>query len=363
MAFSAPAATNVFIHRALAQELTIGFARRPDKFSLNRWTQRKSVDKIAGYYLKINPSENARVLHEDARDKLWPSRQRRPRRPDNTPLHEWQPYQTLRYSEGYVIDHREREQADFDLSKAHSRMAMQQVMTSVTQLCTTMLSAADFTGNTDDVATLVDDPAGFFDTGTPENPYLLKAILAARSQIGLRTYGMLRGEDLVLLMNPNAARKIAVSEEMFAIRKESQHSLPLIKGDKAQIDTWGLTPRVHNHEVVIEDAVKDTGPKHGTEAPEYILGDDEVYLVSRPGGIDGEEGFTAHSTITIFQYVGGSKDFGGEGDAPAEFSIEELDLPFDRITEGGVTWEIDPQLTSARSAFKFTNCFEPASSE
>lgn len=362
MPFSAPSATNVRLPASIAQELSIGFGRRPDKFSLNRWTQRKNIDKIRDYYLRIRAEDAGRVRYADMRDKLWPSRTRRPRRPDNTPFYEWVPYETQRYSEGYEIDHREQSQADFDLSKHHASMALQQVMTSVTQLCATALEGATWTGNTATVQDLVGDEAAYLNTGTAEDPTFFKALLHAAEIIEKRTYGLIRpDDDLILLMSPTSARKLAPTEEFFAIRKESQHALPLITGAPAQATRYGLPPQIFGYEVVIENAVKTATEVDEDEAPEYILGDD-IYLISRPEGLMGGEGMTAHSTLTIFQLTGGERDKDFPADGPSDFTIEENPLPFDRMTEGAITWEIDPQVTTTRSAFRFTNCFEPASS-
>ena len=79
-----------------------------------------NVDKIRDYYLRIRAEDAGRLRYNDMRDKLWPSRTRRPRRPDNTPFYEWVPYETQRYSEAYEIDHREESQAEFGLSKHHA---------------------------------------------------------------------------------------------------------------------------------------------------------------------------------------------------------------------------------------------------
>lgn len=358
MPFAAPSQSNVFVPPSIARELTIDYARDPSKFALNRYMERRPVKKRQGYYLKINPDEKARSLYEDAREDLWPDGSPSPSDPGNTPLFDNVPYATKRRRRSYTRGDLATEQADHDLQKSYANMTLQQVMTRITRLATVALRDASWGDNAAAVATLIDEAGAYLDLGSPTNPILKNALLSAKIRIEQATVGQITGDDLVLLMNPSTARRLAITQEIHTYVKESPIAQGIITGKYNS--RYGLPDQLYGHELVIENAVMVTSRKGASSVSRsYILPEDTIYLVSRPGGIEGTDGTPVKSTLCCFFYTGGEegKDYDG-----AEFDIEEFYDSENRLTRGHVTYDLDIQVTTTLGGFKMTGLFEPASS-
>jgi hypothetical protein len=109
--------------------------------------------------------------------------------------------------------------------------------------------------------------------------------------------------------------------------------------------------------VVVEDAVRVTTEKGVASDNHYILGDNDLWLVSRPGGIEGVEGAPAHSTMTIFLHVGEDGKKSVKNWDGSYFGIEQYNDPENRLIRNHVTFDIDPVITATRSAFRIRNAF------
>lgn len=359
MAFSAPSGGNVFVPPSIARELTIDYARSIDEFAWNRYVQRIPVKKRAGYYLRFNQRQNFRALSATGNEYRWPDRQPRPSRPDNQPLFENVRYDTERFSNSYFVSDLEREQADADMSKAYSRMAIQQVMTSIIRKTWYEITNASWGANTASVATITGVPGAYGNTGTPTDPYLKVALLSAKMRINLGTGGQISGKDLKLVLNPRTAISLSASQEIHTYVKESPYSQGVITG--RYNGTWGLPDQLYGHDLVVDDTVyHDDKEGASVEESDYVV-PDGLFLLSRPGGLIATDGTTAKSTIAQFIYTGGEESNGDDWDG-SEFSIEEEYLKRDRLTEGYVTWDMQTQVTSALGGFWLTDVLEPASS-
>lgn len=343
MAFGAPSPTGVFIANSdVSRQIRIDYARNIADFPVNRYHQMvPGLKKEAGYFLRIKPNQNFRVRFNDLRNNVWHDGADRPRHQGNQKLFEWARYDTTRYDFGYTIGKKAVDQADFDIEPIYAGMASQQAMTAKTILALAALADADWQSNTAAVGTLVSDATKHWGNGTASNPVIKNALLKAAIIANKLTGGVVKPSDLVLQINPELARNMAISEEIHAYLKESEYSHRIQEGTINQ--KWGLPDKLYGHELVIEDAVQDTSQEGGTDAPRYILDDDVAHFLSRPGGLVGKAGAPAFSTLTAFHY-------GPEMDVESKYDEDN------RRVEGHVGMDVDLLVTTTLGGFRFTDC-------
>jgi hypothetical protein len=165
--------------------------------------------------------------------------------------------------------------------------------------------------------------------------------------INKSTLGVIKHPDVVLLMDPDAAAMLAQSQEIHTYLKESPFALAQIRGDvPSQNGVWGLPDQLYTVKLVVDDTVVVTSKKGAaTTTYQYALNfltNKALYLVSRPGGLEGVEGGPAFSTLMMFAYE--------------EMTMETLNDADNRRVLGSVVTDFSMLMTSDKSAYKITNC-------
>lgn len=187
------------------------------------------------------------------------------------------------------------------------------------------------------------DAATFANAGTSNNPVIELAMMTAAQKINLETIGVVQPRDLIFLCNPVAARKLSLSAEIHDYVKQPA-GIQIVKGDELSMrQNWGLPPQLYGIDVVVDDAVRVSTKKGATLASGYILGDNEAYLLARPGGLVGAYGSASFSAISIFSYE--------------EMTVETKDDPDNRKVKGRVVENYDVNMTSPAAIIKMTNLF------
>lgn len=302
MPLSAPSGSNTFVpsHDA-TNGLIIGYSRNPKSFRLSQYVKMVQMAKTVGLYAVWNSQNEARVQDSDARRYLWADGNKAPDGHDETDLWQWLPVSTQRYNVPFTLGQKAVDNASWQILLMHSRMAASKSMVLRTQLAYNAYAAAFVNAgvNTDSATTLA---GGKFDVGTSTTPYLKKGLAKVSTVINKQTLGTVNPEDLAIVMNPFTATSIANAPEIHDYVKSSPFALAQLRGDVPnQNGTWGLPEVLYNHPVIVENTVKVTSKNNATTAVQtYVIPDNEIMVLARPGDLEGLEGSPDFSTIQMF---------------------------------------------------------------
>lgn len=349
-----PSSTNVFLpsHEATGN-LMVGYSRNISKFALNQYMQIVPVNKAVGAYLVWTSREAARILTSDDRAHFWPDGQDAPHGRDELESFRYETYRTERYVYPFAIGQRTVKQADWPIINAHSKAKAQQAMTARTVIAKGVLDS--YSWGTHELGVnggLFGSGVGW-DTGTSTNPVVLDTLNQAAQLIHLDTIGAVEPTDLIVVMGPEAARKLAKSPEIHAYLQESPFAKARLgiggNNDLMSNSRFGLPPDLYGYKLVIEDTPRLASPKGAaTQNPAYAWGDDDVYILARPGGLEGLEGSPSFSTI--------------QGFFLEEFTVETKEDPDNRRTQGRIVSDFDIKVTGEFSGVRLVHVFSDDSS-
>lgn len=326
-------------------KLKISFSRNVSSFKYLEYMHIIPVSQRTGYYLTITAENAARIVSVDERE--WPLGEDAPEGKGNTESFKFDLFGTDRRLFPFRIEQEAAALADWDVLAFHGEMAAQQAMTMRTQKAMTMLQTVGSwpAGNTADVATLA---TGNWDDSTVARQAIKKSIDYGIEQILLGTLASVSTKNMILVLSPTAARKIAASQEIADYVKGSQYSLPRLMGKdefgSSSSAQMGLPDYLYGVKVVVEDAVRVTSRKGGTLARTFVMDSDSALLLSRPGGVEGVKDSNKRanfSTVTAFMYE--------------EMTVESKHDIDNRVHKGRVVEDYDHVMTAPASGFLFQN--------
>lgn len=336
-----------------SNSLQVEFSRNPKRFSINKWIKVIPVKKDVGFYLYISPENAARLV--SANDFEWPDGQQAPTGDDNQMSHAFLRYATHRYAPPFMLGNKAVDQADWKIIASYSRMVAQQAMILRTRKAIAAVEAG--LTNTATATFASGTPAGTgggkLDAGnstTANQQYIRIAFLYVAEQILLNTYSCVQRSDMMAVMNPHTAGKIANSLEMIDFLKQQAGAINIIRGDSdlyGKAVDWNMPEYFQGFKIVVEDCVYNAArPTAGisTGTPTYALANGEILFVSRPEGLVGSEGVPDFSTCQIFSYE--------------DMTVETKTDPDNRRTAGRVVDDFDVQVAAPASGFKLTACVD-----
>jgi hypothetical protein len=206
------------------------------------------------------------------------------------------------------------------------------------------------------VATATALGGGFWSAGTDTNPILKKSLLSVAQTIHKATNGMasdLDNEDdvgLNLVLSPDAAVTISTATEIHSYLGRSPFALQqLIGGKRGQNALWGLPDYLYGFKVVVENAVRVSARANadGTEDTvnrAWIKPLNTAWVVSRPGGLEGQAGAPSFSTVQIYYHN-------------KELTVETYDDAEDELTRVYAQENVVEVLPAPRAGFLITNLF------
>lgn len=342
MAATYPASQNTFIpsHEATGG-MVIEYSRNPKRFALNNYVRIVPVKLGTGYYLAITAEEAARVLNSNGSDYVWHDGAEAPTGDNSTESHEFKQYATARRVYPFALGQKAVAQASWLIVDSHARIHAQQAMTVRTQIASTLLTTSGNWGSNTSAASSMTG-GGYWDQSTSTTMFIQTCLLAAAEAINKATLGAVTWGDMIVVMNPTTARRIAKSQELVDQIKQSPFALGNVTGNvPAQNGRWGCPETLYGFPLVIEDAVKVTSRKGATAAQSYIHPDGSVLIVSRPEGLIGSEGVPSFSTVSLFSYE--------------EMTVETKYDPDNRRTEGRIVDDFDVRLTAPTSGYLITS--------
>lgn len=344
-----PGAYNVYIPGTNGDadgRLIVGFSRNYKKFTFPQYCQYVKAPAPSGYYLKITNQEQTRVVN--TQDFLWPDNDLRPQRNRDTESHNFLPFRTERYDYGFTIGEKTAKYASWPIVESHSQIKATQAMTNRSLRGATVLSTAanwnttadpDLTANHTSATATALGAGGSIYSGTSTDPRLKKALNIIAVAITLDTAGVVGDdpEQMMVVINPTTARKLAESAEVHDYIKGSPDALQELKAGQGPNAKYGLPSMMYGYKIIVEKASRVTGRVGATLARSFIIANDALYVVSRVGGLEGVYGAPSFSTLTMF-YV-------------EEFTIERFDDPKNRLTEGHVVEDAVEVLTCPASGW------------
>jgi hypothetical protein len=324
--------------------MVVDFSRNVKDFAVNRYAQIVPVDKMVGYYMKMTVEQAGRLVNSNLADLQWPDGNESPDFNDGTESHEYLAYAAKRIATGFNIGYLTSEQATWDIIAAHSRIHAQRMMTARTLRA---ITAATTSGNYD--STHVSAVTGGsitgvstkWDVSTTAAQSIKRSLNHAAELILKDTLAAIDINDLVVVISPGLARKLAVAQEIVDHIKGSPDALPQIRGELAGGNSmFGLPDKLYGFPLVVEKTVRVSTQKGATTSRGFVLPDTTPFMCARPGGLVGVEGAPSFSTITIFM--------------KEEMTIETKDDPDNRRTKGRITENYDTIVTAPVTGFLFT---------
>jgi hypothetical protein len=178
------------------------------------------------------------------------------------------------------------------------------------RVLTLLEETSNWDGHTDSANSL-NGGYGKWDTASdqPTDPHynaIKKTLLSACERVNLATNAFVQPDDLVLVVSPGLAQRMANTAEIHNYVKYGPFSKEALeKGANAR---WGLPPTLYGFDVIVEDAVRVSSrmSADGTQASgssrTYIKSDTSALLLSRKGGINGTYGTNSFATVQLYFY-------------------------------------------------------------
>jgi hypothetical protein len=344
--------------------ILIGFIRDPASMPYLRYAQLVAAPEVNFQYFRINPDDPVRLV--DLNRYAWGYDAYRPEGRDFVMQIEATASSVQRWDFPYTIGNNTQRiwssrsgispQAMYNRVRAnHARLHR------AVRVVQTMQTA--FTGaQTADLNTMLGTSGAGFDLSSgqellsadvpnPNFQVIKKAFLAVKQRLNLATNNAITGEEMIAVLPVAVAKAIGLSGEMVNFLKQSPYAKELTDPN---IRDWMLPPYYGGFKLVVEDTPRCFINQSATGAvadvsvasqKDYILDENSVYFVSRPGGLDGGYGYQNFSTIQIFH-------FNGEG------RVEAFSEPKHDLTEGHVVLEDKVLAPAPLSGFKLTGVLQ-----
>lgn len=314
-------------------KLMVDFSRNPNKFPIVSYTQIVKVEKNAGLFIRHSADEAARALTASGDEFVWADGSSRP---DNYIEKEFEfpSYVTRRYAFPYSLGDLTVEQAAWDVAANYAATAAALAMTQRTRRALSKLLDAGVMTQTATATTL---GGGKWDAGTTTNAYLRIGLMTAVQTILQNTNGVVQPSDLVFVINPTDARKLATSAEVLDFIKQSPFVVDSMK-QGGNFSVWGLPDYLFGVKVVVEDCVITTSKKGAASAKSFALTGGNGLLLSKVGGLETTNG-------TFSTAVGWFKE---------EMSVELYNDAINRRVIGSVVEDYDYDVVSPISGYLVT---------
>lgn len=349
-AWSAPGANTGYLPGFdESANLIVGYSRNEKDFAINQYSTICTVDKWIGAWLKFDPKDAARITQADGKNFLFPDGTPRPVGTNNhtNSRLSWMTYELNRYSIPGSVGYVAVSQAAYDVKKKILDDLATKAMTQKTQIgLTTLTTTSEFASS--HVATATSWGGGFWSAGTVANPIIGLSLQKIRNQILKDTNGKVKPEDLVLIVNPDLAYTMSLSQEIRAYLSNQAGSLDVLTGKSPSMNTtWGLPSPLYGFKVVVEgstivSAQQDVDPSNDTAA--FILGSNTAIVVARPGGVSGEAGGSSYSTLVCLQ------------DKECEMQVEIFDKPEHKLYDFYVADAYKYIVPAPETGALITNC-------
>jgi len=337
-----PSGTNTYIPNTDAtNNLVVDFSRNPKEFPISEWTQYVPVTKNVGRYIEMTIEMAGRILNSDGSDMAWSDGAQRPSNQGNVESFEFKPYQTRRYETGFNLGELAADQAEWDILAHHARIHAQRMMTLRTQLAVTVATTSgNYAATHTSAVSAIADVTDKWDLSTTARSDIKRSFDYAADIIRQDTLSVVKPDQLMVVMSPGCARKLAVCQEVRDFIKGSPDASKLITSNLGSHNNYGLPDTLFDYKIIVEDTVKTTNRKGATKATSDVLADATPFMCARPGELEGIEGSPSFSSFTLF--------------LKEELTVESKHDRDARRHQGSVVDDQVCTMTAPISAFLFT---------
>lgn len=339
-----PGPTSVYIpslgdQQAASEVLLNEFSRNPSSFSINQYVQIRPVQAVSGFFARINTEDAVRV--PQIQEFVWPENSDRPS--GTSRRHEFVPYECERFAHNFTVGSLTASQAPWDIIASHARGDATQFMTRRTMQVYDLLgTAGNWDGNTGTTATL---DTGDWTGSSASDGFIQKTVQSVTRSIHQQTGGVIKPRNVTMILSPELANAISETPEVLSYIKNYDAALRLLTGAGAEFfEQWSLPPRLFGVNVLVEDAVVERAREGETSNLGYVMGDEEVFFVSREGDLEGTENAPqapTYSTVSMF----------AQEDMTVEMNTSLEEAQWNRRLRGSIVDNIDFKLTSPASGF------------
>lgn len=363
-----------------AVEQVIGFMHDPSKWPYMQYVQFKPVPQEGNglyRYPIIEPDEPARLVNYY--DHAWAWDAQMPGGEMFKPRISWDGGETKRWAFGYTIGERTQKSwtnaTSVNPQNLYDRMRMNQAMLHRASRAVDTVRGATFSSyNTSSLQSLGGLNAGgsYWDqssgteltaSGNPNPAFQIikRTCNIIQRRIDLQTNGAVKGEEMIVVLGPKAAQRVAESGEIVNYIKQQTGA----KQDLMQRnEKWNIPDKLYGWNWVVEDTPRvflpqlidgqtfanpatattttGSGSTVAYNQRDYIWNDDSVIFCSRAGGLDGNYGDTNFSTFQMFHY-NGLADVRAETDS------------WNQLLKGVIILEDDFKVVAPLSGFLLTS--------
>jgi hypothetical protein len=336
----------------------IAFIRKPEEFRINDWCQFIETPADVFAWCQLSFDDSVRLV--DDRDNAWEDGDPLPEGDNNKHRFQFLAGRTQRRAYPWRIGYKAIDLATWKPKLVHMDDAISIAMTARTnRVITAAEKVATWGANTAPANTInggfgnwknaSDDPL------SPNYNAIFKSLQNAAVQINLFTNAKVRPADMRLVISPELAAVMAQTPEINNYVRESPFSKEVAEhGYSRNEQLWNLPEYYKGFKIVVEDtpivtefpaAPDSTGAVAEAVKPNraYAKNSTTAYLVSRPGGLDGEYGTKSFSTVQLYHYG-------------ALLETQMFDEPINRRVRGSVVEETFEVVAAPVSGFLITAC-------
>lgn len=351
-------ATNYFVPSATGQ--VVGFIRKPGSYKLMDYVQLVSSKRedSRGHpiclYGVLDPDAPIRVVTDQ--EYAWEDGDDSPEGAGMLINFKWEEVRMFRRAYPYRLGEQAVDTSEIPLMAIHRDVAMNVAMINKTRRVWTLLDAAsNWPTYAKADADSLNGGKGKWTTasateGSPHYLAIKRSINSALLKVNQNTNGIVRPEDMRLVVSPILAADMGQSAEITDYLKSSPFAKMVADGiERGGNSMYGCPDYYAGVKIVVEDAMIDTSRPNGTGAEDtestrgYIKDPSTAVLLSRKGGLDGVEGSPSFSTVQVYYYK-------------YELAVEERHDTWNKRHDGRVVDQFKEVLTAARAGFRIANC-------
>ena len=332
-----PNAYNVYVPNAKdSGNLFVDFSRNLTDWAVNRYCQIVPVQQTVGIWYQMGLDQRARLLDNDRAKYRWAPGQDRPDPHDQGDYFSELGFRCQRNTYVDRLDKMMTEQAVWDERKRRTDALAQLAMTARTNAVLAKLtdstqypsshvldlSTSAFTGQT-----------GNWAASTSARETIKRTLNYAKKIITLDTRAAVKSKNLLIVMGPETAEQISVTQEIVELVKQNANGIDYLrnKGEFSKMN-YGLPDRLYDTEYVIEDTVY-VNTQRGliTQTAAFSLPIGTVLVLHRPNDLEGVEGGRSFSTVSMHIYR--ADDMMVESDSDSWNRVEKI-----AVTD---TWDVN----------------------
>jgi hypothetical protein len=285
----------------LHQDILVAYVRNPAKFPIVRYTGVRKVDKMRGYFVKFQNSDQARVINSP-QQYFWQDSADAPTVQDGNDAYDFHQFSAKRYAYTKQIGYLGAEQAAWDLLGQATMFSVMKGMTNRSyRVHQTITNSANYPAA--NVSNASVSGGATWANATSTTPAIRKSVMAAAIQIEKSTLGAVQFQDLHLVFNPSNAQTVATAAEYIDWFKQNIISLPAWEGQE-QFIKYNIPGNLFGLTVVVDDTVYCSdipNLANTTNTDSFSFPNNVAVLLSKFQGIASGVG-SSFSTFELFAY-------------------------------------------------------------